>query len=160
MDNKKKESHALLDECKKNFKKIDAIEEKLNNTHDDLIKILVDLRKDYRQIIYAMIALIAGMLGIKIVGSPPWDDIRAFVAAFGGSFVLSFLIFEWRAFRWWKRVVLFLFGSMVIVSTFTRLLVYKSGTEAAPTWFPFLMDVFMILISISLVLSVWKYKWK
>ncbi len=152
--------HNIPEECVNAFKKMGALEQKVDNQHSDMLEVYRDMRKDYRQLLYAFCALIAAILGVKIVGSPPWDDIRAFVAAFSGAFVMAFLVFEWKNLQWWKRVMIFLFSVLVILSTFSRLLIFQPGIETSPLWYTFVIDTLLIAISITLVVSLWKYKWK
>lgn len=154
-----------MKDCKDNLhcpqaERIGKVESKTDTIERDLMTILTGLRKDYKQIVIAMIALIGAILGVKLVGSPPWDDLRAFVAAFAGIFVLAFCVFEWRELKIWKRIMMILFGTFVIISTYSRIIIFKSGIEPAPWWYGSFVDYFMITISITIVIGVWRYKWR
>ncbi len=140
--------------------RIGKTEGRVDTIEKDLMAIVMGLRKDYRQIVIALIALIAAILGVRMVGSPPWDDLRAFVSAFAGIFVLAFCVLEWRELKWWKRVMMPLFGLFVMVSTYSRIFIFHQGLEPAPWWYGNMVDFFLIAISVTLVAAVWKYRWR
>ncbi len=139
--------------------KISGVQKDYENTHDDLILLMDKIRKDYRIVICAIIGLAGAIIGVKRVGSPLIVDILAVISAFSGFFVLSFVILEWRQLHWWKRIMMVSFSLFVMVSTFTRLLIFKSGIEPAPAWYPYFIDISLILICITMIIGVWRYRW-
>jgi hypothetical protein len=126
----------------------------LNNT----TKICTELemiRRDYTKIVYALIAVIAANLGIKLAGTPAIVDIMIYLSLFSGVFTGLMLISAWKFLQRWMRVLQAVFSIFMIFNGIAQIWLYRPGEQPSPLLFNPVTDGFHILLAIILILSAW-----
>ncbi len=82
-------------------------------------------------------------------------EIRTITGAIAMGVLLTFLIIGWPSVRPINRCVVLAFLVTISFSTFVRGFVYNPSIDRAPGWFSPLIDLGYIMISTTLVASIW-----
>ena len=126
----------------------------LNNT----TKICTELemiRRDYIKIVYALIAVIAANLGIKLAGTPAIVDVMIYLSLFAGVFTGLMLISSWKYLSKWMRALQVVFSVFMLFNGSAQIWIYRPGEQPSPIWFNPVTNGFHILLAIFLILAAW-----
>lgn len=80
----------------------------------------------------------------------PW---LTFVALLFGGGLLYVSIVNWRRIHWSRNLARISIGILILYSTLGRLLIFQSGIQVAPTWWPRVADMLLIAVAISALIS-------
>jgi len=114
------------------------------------------LRKDYSKVMFAMLGIIAATLGVKFIGTPPLVHIATYTALLTGMFLLTSTIANWKRMAIGRRLVRLSFATFLFYSVSARILVFTAGIDLPPNWYVPGVDLFFIVISIILMMVVWR----
>ncbi len=117
---------------------------------------LTQILSNNQKTMLALIGVIAANIGMKLVGSTITADLMAFASMFAGAFLIGGTVFTWSKTSLPRRAVRLTFAMFLFFSTCMRAFVFQSGITLPPLWYAPMIDGFFILLSILLVLSIWK----
>lgn len=136
-------------------------EQRLIEISEKLGKISADinhLNSNTNKVMMSLIGVIAASIGMKLIGSPPLTDLFAFASMFAFVFLVGGTILTWGKTNNPRKFVRLAFASFLFFSVFMRTFVFESGVTPAPVWYAPTIDVFFVILSVSLILSIWKDK--
>ena len=130
-------------------------EDKILNNTTRICTEMEMIRKDYFKIVYALIAVIAANLGIKLAGTPVIVDVLIYLSLFAGVFTGLMLISSWKYLQNWMRVLQAIFSIFMLFNGIAQIWLFRPGEQPSPIWFNPVTDGFHILLAIFLILSAW-----
>ena len=104
------------------------------------------------KVVYALIGVIAATIGVRFVNSPLPVIISSYMAAFSGAFVLISVIHKWKSLNYMKKALRLVFSVFIVISVYCRDIV----VPRPPEWYDILINTFFIILSVLMVISVWK----
>ena len=126
----------------------------LNNT----TKICTEMemiRRDYTKIVYALIAVIAANLGIKLAGTPAIVDVMIYLSLLSGVFTGLMLISAWKFLSNQMKGLQAIFSIFMLFNGAAQIWLYRPGEQPSPVWFNLVTNGFEILLAVFLILSAW-----
>ena len=132
------------------------IESNTNSINSKLDTFVMAMLATYNKITYALIAVIAATLGIKLVGSPPSISIFTYATLFAIVMLTGSLIQFWSKLSFGQKLTRFSFLTLMCFSAGVRIFIYKAGIELAPSWYPQIIDLLMTLVATVLIFSSWR----
>ena len=117
---------------------------------------LTQVLNNNQKTMLALIGVIAANIGMKLVGSTVTADLMAFASMFAGAFLVGGTVFTWKKTPLLRTAVRLIFATFLFFSTLMRAFMFQSGTTLPPMWYSPIIDGFFIVLSIFLVLSIWK----
>lgn len=107
-----------------------------------------------KQIIMALIGIIAATVGVKFLGTPPLIHATVFLSWIAGSCLVGSLILAWKHFRWSVRAGILSFAVLVWFSVIVRTFISPYGS-IAPEWYRPAIDSLFLLVSAALLWGAW-----
>lgn len=119
---------------------------------------LDNLIKQNTRIMLAMLAIIAATLGVRFVGSPAHTIVLTYATLFAGTFLLASIVFYWNRIPRSRLILRIGFMMFLFFSAICRVFVFVPEIELPPSWYVPTIDIFLTILAILLVVSVWKDK--
>lgn len=141
-----------------------ATEDIKKDSHDSAVNsaksctILEDIQKNNQKFVFALIAVIAGQIGLKFAGTPLYVDVAIYLCLFSGTFLLASLVAWFKEFDWPQRSSRIFTSTLLITSAITQISIYQPGEEVPPDWFIPLINILMILMAVSMLWVGWKQR--
>jgi len=120
------------------------------------LEVKVDsLNKNTQKTVFALIGVIAATIGVKFMGSPWYSILFTYVALFAGAFCLAATIIEWK--KLYASTIAVRLGFMIFLffSVGCRTFVFEA-TQGVPDWYTPVVDLFYVLLSVLLIISMVK----
>ena len=121
----------------------------MQQTNDQTASVLTT----QKQIIMALLTIVAGNVVLKFIGTPPWIILALYTSALAGAFSIRTVIWFWRNLNWPRRLLRLAFGSFLWYSVISRAFFFKSQ---APEWYQIGVDFGLTFISLFLIWSAWQ----
>ena len=115
---------------------------------------LDSLSRDIMKVIYSLIGVVAASVGLKFIGSPIHVIISSYIATFASFFIIASVAHRWKFLPPIKKATRLMFSGYILFSVYCRhFVIYQP-----PEWFAISLNVIFTILSILLVISIWKDK--